>query len=186
MSNYTSGKIPDRGPQLIAICISWVTQHIHISYTLSRENRVVIIEIHGCYSLLKIAFVPICTCKNNRRIWRHNASIAPSRDVTDQLRWRHNAMLEKTVLSDNGKMSDRWLFVSWMVCPRHKIAWKKEDTTFVTVNDDFLVTREVICQWFSLVTFCHSWKSLVSHPTRDQKLLFTVAHALFFTSLLLN
>ena len=51
------------------------------------------IDIHGCYSLVKIAFAPICACKNNRRIWRHNASISRSRDVTDHLWWRHNAML---------------------------------------------------------------------------------------------
>ena len=47
------------------------------------------------------------TCKNNRRIWRHNASTLPSRDVTDQLCWRHNAKSENTVLSDNGEISDR-------------------------------------------------------------------------------
>ena len=26
------------------------------------------IEIHNCYTLVKIAFAPICACKNNRRI----------------------------------------------------------------------------------------------------------------------
>ena len=44
-----------------------------------------------------IAFVPICTCKNNWWIWRHNASTPHSRDVTDQLWWYHNAKSEKTV-----------------------------------------------------------------------------------------
>ena len=34
------------------------------------------------------------------------------------------------------------------------------------MNNDILVTREVICQSFSLVT--NSWKSLANHPTRDQ------------------
>ena len=38
-------------------------------------------------------------------IWSHNASIPRSRDVTDQLWWRHNAKSEKTVLSDNGEIS---------------------------------------------------------------------------------
>ena len=33
------------------------------------------IYTHGCYSLVKIAFAPIYACKNNRRIWRHNASV---------------------------------------------------------------------------------------------------------------
>ena len=46
------------------------------------------IDIHGCYSLVKIAFAPICACKNNRQMWRHNASISCSRDVTDPLWWR--------------------------------------------------------------------------------------------------
>ena len=50
------------------------------------------------------------------------------------------------------------------------------------MNYDFLVTREVICQWFSLVTSSlvkiigkspHSW---------PKKSLFTVTHALFFIS----
>ena len=69
------------------------------------------IGIHGCYSLVKIAFAPICACKNNRRIWRHKARISRSRDVTDQLSWCHNAKSEKTVLDDNCDMSDRWLFL---------------------------------------------------------------------------
>ena len=54
-------------------------------------------DIHSCYSLVKIAFAPICACKNNRQIWRHNASVLHSRDVTDQLWWRHNTKSEKTM-----------------------------------------------------------------------------------------
>ena len=68
------------------------------------------IDIHGCYSIVKIA--PICACKNNRLIWRHNASTSRSRYITYQLWWRHSAKSEKTVLSDNGEMSDRWLFLA--------------------------------------------------------------------------
>ena len=41
---------------------------ISFSYTLSPEYRVRDIDIHGCYSLVKIAFAPIWACKNNRRI----------------------------------------------------------------------------------------------------------------------
>ena len=55
---------------------------------------------------MKIAFAPICTRNNNRRIWRHNASASRSRDVTDQLWLRHNAKSEKTVLGDNGEIND--------------------------------------------------------------------------------
>ena len=43
------------------------------------------IDINGCYSLVKIAFAPICGCKNNRRVWRHNVSNPRLRDATDQL-----------------------------------------------------------------------------------------------------
>ena len=70
------------------------------------------IDIHGGYSLVKIAFAPICACKNNRRMWRHNAGASRSRDVTDQLWWRHNVKSEKTVPGDNGEMRDWWLFVA--------------------------------------------------------------------------
>ena len=83
------------------------------------------IDIHGCYSLVKIAFAPICTCKNNRQIWRHNASISRSRDVTDQLWWRHNAKSEKAVLGDSCEKSDRWWFLADWCVPGHKIACKK-------------------------------------------------------------
>ena len=57
---------------------------------------------------LKITFAPICECKNNRRIWRHNANTSRSRDVTDQLWWHHNANSEKIFLGENGQTSDRW------------------------------------------------------------------------------
>ena len=65
------------------------------------------IDSHGFYSLVMIAFAPICTCKNSRRICRHNAITPRSRDVTDQQWWRHIVMPEKTVLSDTGEISDR-------------------------------------------------------------------------------
>ena len=58
------------------------------------------INIHSCYSLVKIAFAPICACKSNRQIWRHNASTPSSRDVTNQLWWHHNAKSESTVPSN--------------------------------------------------------------------------------------
>ena len=58
------------------------------------------------------------------------------------------------------------------VCSGHKIAYKKSNNTFVTLNNDILVTREVICQWFSFVTSSlvkliakssHSWSKIVIH-----------------------
>ena len=82
------------------------------------------IDIHGWYSLVKIAFAPVCACKNNRQIWRHNVSASRSRDVKDQLWWRHNVKSEKTVPGDNGEMSNQWLFVAER-CVQDKIACKK-------------------------------------------------------------
>ena len=63
----------------------WIIYTLEFSYMLSREYRVAKIDIHGCHSLVKIAFAPICACKNNWQIWRNNASYLGSRDVIDQL-----------------------------------------------------------------------------------------------------
>ena len=129
------------------------------------------IDIHGCYSLVKIAFVLICACNDNRRIWRHNTRISRSRDVTDQL-WYHSARSEK------GRPWQQWwnersmIVLSGYVCSSHKIACKKWNNTFVTGNNDFFVTREAIRQWFSLMTLSlvkiiaespHSWQKIVIH-----------------------
>ena len=84
------------------------------------------IDIDSCYSLVKIAFAPILACKNNRRIWRHNASTSHSRDVTYQLWWRHNAKSANTVLSDNEEMNESMIVFGGMLCSRHKIARKKK------------------------------------------------------------
>ena len=66
------------------------------------------------YSRLLISsedrFAPICACKNNRWIWRHNAGTPCSHDATNQTWWSHNVKSEKTVLGNNGEMSDWWLF----------------------------------------------------------------------------
>ena len=70
------------------------------------------IDIHGCYSLVKISLAPICACKNNRRLWCHNASTSCLRDVTDHLWWRHNATSWYLVLGDNGEISNRLLFLT--------------------------------------------------------------------------
>ena len=45
-----------------------------------------------------------------------------------------------------------------------------KNNAWVTVNEDFLVTSRVICQWFSLA----------KHLTSDQKSLFTVTNVLFY------
>ena len=103
----------------------WMKIIICLSYTQAVNTGWWEIDIHGCYSLVKIALAPICACKNNRQIWRHNASISRSPDVTDPLRWHHNAKSETTVLADSCEMSDRWLFLADLCVQGHKIACKK-------------------------------------------------------------
>ena len=70
------------------------------------------INIHVCYSLVKIAFAPVCACKNNRQIWCHNAST--SRLHASQISCDDVTILsqKRPYLSDNGEMSDRWLFLA--------------------------------------------------------------------------
>ena len=63
------------------------------------------------FSLVKIVFVPICSCKNSQVIWHHSVSTSHLRDITDQPWWLYNAKSEETVLGDNGEMSDWWLFL---------------------------------------------------------------------------
>ena len=67
-------------------------------------------------------------------------------------------------------------------CSGHQITCKKLNNIFVTVNNNFWVTRDVICQWFSL-TRENYWQiaSLVT-----QKSLFTVTHALFLICYITN
>ena len=130
------------------------------------------IDIHGCYSLVKIAFATICACKNNRRIWRHNASISRSRDVTDQLWWRHNAESEKTVFDDNCDMGDGWLFLEKLCVKDIKLRVTNiiiHSLPWITIFGSLVMRFTNYFHWqiASLVT---------------QKSLFTVTHVLFFIS----
>ena len=142
------------------------------------------IDIHGCNSLVKIGFAPICACSDNWRIWHHNNSISRSRDVTDQLRWRHNAQSEKTALGNYGEMSARWYFLADL-CVHYTIKRVRNKIIHSLPWITIFVTREAIRQWFSLVTSSlvkiiaespHSWQ---------KKSLFTVTHALFFICFIL-
>ena len=63
---------------------SYFKTAILVSYTLRCGYRGWEIDINGCYSLVQIAFAPICACNNDRRIWRYNANTLCSRDVADQ------------------------------------------------------------------------------------------------------
>ena len=138
------------------------------------------INIHGCYSLVKIAFAPICACKNNRRIWRHNASASHSGDVTDQLWWRHNVKSEKTVPSDNCEISEQWLFVAERcvrdikLCVRNKII---HSLSWITIFGH---------SWGDLpMIFTHDFVTRKNHwqitPLMTKK---SVTHALFFIYLI--
>ena len=95
------------------------------------------IDIHGCYSLVTVAFAPIGACKNNRRIWRHNASTSCSRDVTDHLWWRHHAKSEAIFLGDNGEMNDWWFLAEFCVQNIQQRVTNEKKNRFVTMNNDF-------------------------------------------------
>ena len=129
------------------------------------------IDIHGCYSLVKIAFAPICACKNNQQIWRHNASISRSRDVTDPLRWRHNAKSETTILGDSCEMSDRWLFLAELCVQGHKITCIRNkiihSLPWMTIFGSLVMRfADDFHSWLR-----HSWKSSANRLTRDPKIV---------------
>ena len=128
------------------------------------------IDIHGCYSLVMIAFAPFCACKNNRQIWRHNASASRSHDVTDQLRWRHNVDQEKTILSVNGEISDRWLFVE---------EWCVQDIKLRVRNKMIHSLQWITIFWSRVRWFVNDFQ-IISLVTKQS--LFTVTHALFLIS----
>ena len=129
------------------------------------------IDIHGCYSLVKIAFAPICACKNNRRIWRHNAGISRSRNVTDQLWCRHNAKSEKTVPDDNCDMSNPWLFLEKM-CVTEDIKLRVRNKIihslpWITIFGSLVIRfTNDFHSWLR-----HSWISLANCLTRDPKIV---------------
>ena len=116
---------------------------------------------------MKIAFAPICACKNNRPIWRHNASIFRSRDVTDQLWWRYNA---KSVLDDNCDMSDRWLFFEKLCVKGIKLRVRNKiihSLPWITIFGSLVMRfTNDFHSWLR-----HSWKSLANRLTRDPKIV---------------
>ena len=111
-------------PNLNKIVTSASTQNLHHNNALASFLYVYFltrlalntgwweIDINGCYSLVKIAFAQISMCKNNRRIWRHNASSSRLREVTYALWWLHYARSEMTVHGNSCEMSDQWLFLT--------------------------------------------------------------------------
>ena len=100
-------------------------------------------DIHGCYSLVKIAFAPICVCKGNRRIWRHNTSVLHSHDVTDQLWWPHNTK-QATGL-------DAW--ASRVKCPARFVSHLHEICIYIWV----VYSLCFFCCLFITVTWWYVW-----------------------------
>ena len=72
---------------------------LHFDQNTCLLQSAALINMHGCYSSVKIAFAPICACTNNRWTCSHNANNLRSSDVTDQLWWRHNAKPERPSLA---------------------------------------------------------------------------------------
>ena len=144
----------------------------HISYTLGREYGWWEIDIHGCYSLVKIVLRQFARA---RTIDEYDVKmlVYPVR-VTSQINCGDVTMPWKTVLDDNCDMSDRWLF-SEKMCVKdiklrirnkiiHLLPWTTILGSLVMRFTNDFVTRENHWQITSLVT---------------QKSLFTVTHALF-------
>ena len=125
------------------------------------------IDIHGCYSLVKIAFAPICMCKNNRWIWHHNASTLCT--LMSQISCGDVAMLSQ---KDRPwwQWWDEWLIIvfSGFVCSGHRIACKKQNNVWVSMNNDFF------CHVF--ISWRHSWKSLLNRLTHNKKKIFIQAN----------
>ena len=120
------------------------------------------------FTVVKIAFVSICTCKNNWQIWRHNASISRSRDITDALWWRHNF-----------EMSDWWLFLAELCVQgakkrvRNKMIHSWCDLPMIFTRD--FITHENIWQIASLVTQ-KSLKNRYSRKLMHYSLYFLIGH----------
>ena len=122
-----------------------------ISYTLSREYRVVRYR----YSLLVFASEGrLCA---NLRVQEQSTNMTSQCQsyirVTSQINCGDVTILnqKRVSLATMAKSAIDNCF-SRIVCSGHQIACKKLNNTPVTVNNDFGVTREAICQWFSLVT----------------------------------
>ena len=70
--------------------------------------------------------------------------------------------------------------MAWMNELLHSTQKDVKNNAWVTVNNDFLVTSEVICQWFSRVTKSRGKFFGKSPHEWPQKSLFTVTNLLFY------
>ena len=91
--------------------------------------------------------------------------------------WRHRSIVVTSQCSvRKGRPWQQWrnersmIVLSGFVCSWHKIACKKWNNTFVTVNNDFLsLMRRFGNDFHSWLR--HSWKSLPNRFTRDKKIV---------------
>ena len=105
------------------------------------------INVHGCYSLVKIAFAPIWTCRNNRWIWHHNVI-----QVMSYINCGDVTMLgqKKTPLASVAKWAiDDGFYWNCLFETQNSI--EKWNNAFVTVNIDFWS----LMMWFA--NDFHSW-----------------------------
>ena len=128
------------------------------------------IDNHCCYSLVKVAFAPVWACKNNRWIWRHNASTLHSRDFTDRAVMTSQCQVRKDHSWRKWQNEQSIVLAGLWARPRHKILCNKYDYVWVTMNTNFFVTREAIQQWFAESP--HSWQKIGSNHSDPYIILY--------------
>ena len=121
------------------------------------------INIHGCYSLVKIALAPMSTYTNSRRIWRHNASAPGSRDVTDLLWWRHNSEKDRPCWQCRNQRS--YLFLAELCVQNMRNRIKHELLTIL--GSLAMGFANDFHEWL----LRHSWKSLANRIMSDPKIV---------------
>ena len=116
------------------------------------------IDINGCYSLVNIAFAPICTCKNNQWIWCHSARSTMLSQKRPSLACL--VTLAKWVIDD---------CFSRIVCSEHKMACKEQDNALLLW---IMIFWSLVMQFANdFQEWSHEWDSLAHHPTCNQKIV---------------
>ena len=138
-----------------------------ISYTLSREYRV------AGYRYSRLLFTSEDRlCANLRVQWQ--LTNMTSQYLFLAFAWRHRSIevtsqcwVRKCHPWQQWRNELSMIIFSGFVCSWHKIACKKWNNTFVTVNNDFLsLVRRFGNDFHSWLR--HSWKSLSNRLTRDK------------------
>ena len=101
------------------------------------------IDIRGFYSLVKIAFAPLCACKNNQQIWHNNASTLYSCDIREYSEYCLFLSLVNRFSNDFQWWLHHWW--KWFVKSPH--SWQK--LVFMVTQTLFYV------YWYYSCAFCH-------------------------------